>query len=202
MKMVSYSAHAPRANATHLTPHTTLPAADCLQACLLLPAQPHPAQRGEAAEAYRLNGIAPLAADGELLLDLPDTLTTAAQDSAPLSQSAYFRRLAEMFATRGWGHFTHERAHPGVAVLQAADWVEADPEARTGRPSCFFTTGMLANILGQQVGGEIAVYEIECRSNGDTRCRFMIGAPETLLHLHENASEHTSVEALVATLDG
>jgi hypothetical protein len=40
--------------------------------------------RGEAAEAYRLNGIAPLAADGQLLLDLPDALTTtAAQDSAP-----------------------------------------------------------------------------------------------------------------------
>lgn len=39
--------------------------------------------RGEAAESYRLAGIAPLAADGELLLDLPDTLTTAAQDPAP-----------------------------------------------------------------------------------------------------------------------
>ena len=143
-----------------------------------------------------------LRAAGHAAGDVLAGVLAPAQDSAPLSQSAYFRRLAEMFATRGWGHFTHERAHPGVAVLQAADWVEADPEARTGRPSCFFTTGMLANILGQQVGGEIAVYEIECRSNGDTRCRFMIGAPETLLHLHENASEHTSVEALVATLGG
>ena len=41
--------------------------------------------RGEAAEVYRLSGIAPLAADGELLIDLPETLTTtAAQDTAPL----------------------------------------------------------------------------------------------------------------------
>jgi hypothetical protein len=39
--------------------------------------------RGEAAESYRLKGIAPLAADGALLLDLPDALTTAAQDSPP-----------------------------------------------------------------------------------------------------------------------
>lgn len=41
------------------------------------------AVRGNAAEAYRLTGVAPLAVEGELLLDLPDPLETAAQDTAP-----------------------------------------------------------------------------------------------------------------------
>jgi hypothetical protein len=34
--------------------------------------------RGEAADKFRLTGIAPFAADAEIALDLPDTLTTAA----------------------------------------------------------------------------------------------------------------------------
>lgn len=38
--------------------------------------------RGEAAEVYRLKDVAPISADGALLLDLPDTLTVA-QDSLP-----------------------------------------------------------------------------------------------------------------------
>jgi hypothetical protein len=39
--------------------------------------------RGEAAETYRLTAVAPLAADVEIAVDFPDTLTTAAQQTAP-----------------------------------------------------------------------------------------------------------------------
>ena len=148
----------------------------------------------EAAHALRAAGYAA----GDVLAGI----LAAPQDGSALAQAAYFRRLTDLFAARGWGHLSHERAHAGVAVLQAGDWVESDPEFATGRPSCFFTTGMLANILGHAAGGEIAVYEAECRSRGDARCRFMIGAPETLQLLHETAARDASVEALVATLDG
>ena len=147
----------------------------------------------EAAHALRAAGHAA----GNVLAGI----LASPQDNSALAQSAYFRRLADLFANRGWGHFAHERPHPGVAVLQAGDWVEADPEFAAQRPSCFFTTGMLANILGRAAGAEIAVYEVECRSKGDARCRFLIGAPETLQHLHESATEGASVESLVAALD-
>lgn len=116
-------------------------------------------------------------------------------------QASFFRRLAELFATRGWGHLAHQPLHEGIGALDAADWVEANPDAHAARPSCFFTTGMLANLLGRAAGSEIAVLEAECRSRGDARCRFLFGAPDTLHEVYERLRAGDDVDALVAALD-
>jgi predicted hydrocarbon binding protein len=103
---------------------------------------------------------------------------------AQLGEAGFWRRLGELFETRGWGELQQEAVHAGVGALDAADWVEADVESGAERPSCHFTTGLLANLLGQVAGQEIAVLESECRSRGDLRCRFLFGAPETLGAVH------------------
>jgi predicted hydrocarbon binding protein len=126
---------------------------------------------------------------------------TAAHDRlAELDQTVFWRRFAELFSTRGWGHITMAPIHPGVAALDAADWVEADPEAGATRPSCFFTTGLLARVLGHVAGDQVAVLEAECRSCGDARCRFLFGSADALDEVFRQLSEGQPLDASLAAL--
>lgn len=125
-------------------------------------------------------------------------------DSAPavngMSEAAFWRKLSQLLASRGWGTLSHTNLHEGIGALDAADWVEADPEAAASRPSCFFTTGMLANLLGNAAGGAVAVLEVECRSRGDARCRFLFGSSDALQTLYENVGSGASVDTALAEL--
>ncbi len=124
---------------------------------------------------------------------LHTTLVAGDGDAAPAER--FWQRLTQLFQSRGWGVLRHEDAHAGVGALSSPDWVEADAFAGAMRPSCFLTTGLLANLLGRIAGREVAVLEVECRSRGDARCRFLFGSAETLdaVYSHvargENASD-------------
>jgi predicted hydrocarbon binding protein len=117
-----------------------------------------------------------------------------------LNADTFWRRLSQLFSTRGWGALAHSVVHPGVGALETTSWVEAEPDTTT-RPSCFFTTGLLANLLGHAAQSELAVLEVECRSRGDARCRFLFGNPTTLEvlygRLRAGDSIDQSIEALV-----
>jgi predicted hydrocarbon binding protein len=126
---------------------------------------------------------------------------TAAHDRlAELDQSVFWRRFSELFASRGWGHLAMSPVHPGVGVLDATDWVEADPDSGATRPSCFFTTGLLASVLGRIAGEEIAVLEAECRSRGDARCRFLFGSTAALDEVYRQLGEGQPLADSLAAL--
>jgi hypothetical protein len=115
-------------------------------------------------------------------------------------ESAFWRRFGELFERRGWGRIANETVHPGVGALDAFDWVESNPDVGANRPSCFFSAGLLANLIGRICNDEVAVLEVECRSRGDSRCRFLYGAPVTLDtlygHLRTGAPVNESLAAL------
>jgi predicted hydrocarbon binding protein len=117
-----------------------------------------------------------------------------------IGENAFWRKLSTLFSSRGWGTLGHAPAHEGVGSLESADWVEADTQSGATRPSCFFSTGMLANILGNAAGGPIAVLEVECRSQGDARCRFLFGSNEALQTLYERVGTGESIDAALAGL--
>lgn len=117
-----------------------------------------------------------------------------------MSESAFWRRLGELFADRGWGQLTHSAIHPGVGALDSSDWAEADPNSNATRPSCFITTGILANLLGRAAGASIGVLEVECRSRGDLRCRFAFGGREALEALYEGVRAGRDADAALAEL--
>ena len=48
---------------------------------------------------------------------------------------------------------------------------------------------MLADFFGRMSNGLVAVMEVECRSRGDGRCRFLAGAPETLSALYDRMAQ-------------
>lgn len=131
--------------------------------------------------------------------------STSAEEPGPetlrgMGQHTFWRRFSNLFASRGWGTLAQEQLHPGVAELHAADWVEADPQAEAVRPGCFFSTGLLANLLGQVAGEDVAVLEVECRSQGDPRCRFLFGAPAALDALFRHLQDGQDVRTSLASL--
>ena len=95
--------------------------------------------------------------------------------------------LAEFFTDQGWGALT-ARPLGAVLALDAADWAEAGGGS-SEFPSCHVTCGMLADFFGRMSNGLVAVMEVECRSRGDGRCRFLAGAPETLSALYDRMAQ-------------
>ena len=122
------------------------------------------------------------------------------EDDGGVPESRFWRRLTQLFSSHGWGTLTHHAVHPGVGALDAGDWVEAQPEAGEARPSCFFTTGLLANLLGHAAGSDVAVMEVECRSQGDARCRFLFGSADALNALYARVATGDAVDAALSEL--
>lgn len=121
-------------------------------------------------------------------------------EDADVAEATFWRRLHHLFSSRGWGAITHSAVHPGVGALDAADWVEAQPDSAESRPSCFFTTGVLANLLGNAAGADVAVLEVECRSAGAQRCRFLFGSADALNALYSRVSSGSSVDTALSEL--
>ena len=107
--------------------------------------------------------------------------------------------LSQFFSELGWGTLT-ARPLGAVMALDSAEWAEASYEGRGEFPSCHLTCGLLADFFGRLSDGLGAGMEVECRTRGDARCRFLAGAPETLSALYDRMAQGTSyAEALGVT---
>lgn len=102
--------------------------------------------------------------------------------------------LGGFFAEAGWGTLDVTALTDGVLALDARDWAEATPEPSAMAPCCHVTCGMLADVLGRMAGRGVAVMEVQCRSRGDERCRFLAGSPETMGALYERLAAGESYE--------
>jgi predicted hydrocarbon binding protein len=144
-----------------------------------------------AAEALRAAGHA--AGDA-----LHAILATGTGDLDQVPADRFWSQFATLFATRGWGQLRYSEAHPGVGSLEAADWAEAATAEGAQRPSCHFTTGALANVLGKAAGAEVAVMEVECGARGDRRCRFLFGGAEAVFAVYERLSAGDAPDTALA----
>jgi predicted hydrocarbon binding protein len=107
--------------------------------------------------------------------------------------------LGEFFAEQGWGKLSAMPLGDAVLALDSTDWAEALDEPQGQYPSCHLSCGLLADFLGRVSQGSVAVMEVECRSRGDERCRFLAGAPETLGILYDRMAQGSGyLEALSA----
>jgi predicted hydrocarbon binding protein len=129
-----------------------------------------------------------------------DALFTQLEDVTSLTETDFWRKIANLLGARGWGTLSHSDPHEGVGALAANDWVEANPEANASRPSCFFTTGILANLLGNAAGSPISVLEVECRSRGDAHCRFLFGSNDALQAVYDRVGAGRSIETALQEL--
>jgi predicted hydrocarbon binding protein len=120
----------------------------------------------------------------------------AANNPAELDADLLPEALSDFFRTGGWGSVTITPVGTGALAIDSIDWAEAEPgTAQT--PLCFFSAGMLADFLGRISDETIAVMEVECRSKGDARCRFLSATPPILDKVYnEMTAGRTYEEAL------
>ena len=107
--------------------------------------------------------------------------------------------LSRFFESSGWGTVTIEPLGGGALAVDSTDWSEAEPGSAQA-PMCFLSAGMLAGFLGKLSGEPVGVMEVECRSRGDARCRFLSALPERLQAVYEAMTQGRSyADALAAT---
>ncbi len=117
-------------------------------------------------------------------LDRPGDLDTAFLGEA----------LSTHFGELGWGSLHPTPLSAAVLALDSEDWAEATPGNGSQYPSCHITSGLLSDFLGRLAGEPVAVMEVECRTRGDNRCRFLIGAPESLASVYDSMSQGASYQ--------
>jgi len=106
--------------------------------------------------------------------------------------------LSEFFTNGGWGTVSMSPVGTGALALDSSDWAEAEPGTAQA-PMCFFSAGMLADFLGRLSDETVAVMEVECRSRGDERCRFLSATPDVLEKVYNDMTQGRSyAEALGA----
>lgn len=88
------------------------------------------------------------------------------------------------FVAQGWGPVRLSEAAPQVLALDSADWGEAQAGG-SEYPSCHFSCGALADFFTRLAGSRAAVMEVECRTRGEERCRFLVGSPDRLTYTYE-----------------
>jgi bacteriochlorophyll 4-vinyl reductase len=104
--------------------------------------------------------------------------------------------LSDFFQSAGWGRLSVAPVGGAALALDSPDWAEAEPGSAQA-PMCFFSAGMLADLMGRVSGEPVAVMEVECRSRGDSICRFLSASPATLQEVYEKMTAGmTYAEAL------
>jgi predicted hydrocarbon binding protein len=135
----------------------------------------------------------------ELYKDFAEWLAKTRQVDPPAELDMQYlgEVLSEFLQQQGWGKLNVMPLGEAVLALDSTDWAEALDEPQGEYPSCHLSCGLLADFLGRVSQGQVAVMEVECRSRGDERCRFLAGAPETLSILYDRMAQGTGyLEAL------
>lgn len=117
-------------------------------------------------------------------------------DSLPSGEFA--DRASEFLRSAGWGSIeigTLESA----ATIDSSDWAEADPAHPMEFPGCYYSAGLLTDLFGRIIGESVAVMEVECRSMGNDRCRFLIGSVDTMQRVYDAMGEGLTYEQALAT---
>jgi uncharacterized protein len=120
-----------------------------------------------------------------------------APDIDSLTAAEFSVRAPEFFQQTGWGAI-ELGALGAVATVDSTDWAESDPTYPLDFPGCYFTSGVLADFFGRLGGEPLAVMEVECRSMGGDRCRFLVGSGETLQRVYDEMGNGVSYEAAAA----
>ena len=102
-----------------------------------------------------------------------------------LTAEDFGQSVADFFAASGWGTLEFSVGDNGVATIESTDWAESVSADGSELSGCYFTTGVLADFFGRITDAQVSVMEVECRSMGAERCRFIIGTPEKLQEIYD-----------------
>lgn len=112
-------------------------------------------------------------------------------------RDTFWAHLSSLFKEMGWGTVQHQDVHAGVGALVAHDWFEVEPGTT---PTCPFSTGVLAKILGHLAGQDVAVMVVPCDDGTEGCCRFLFGAGPILQQVYSGLREGSELEAALGAL--
>ena len=121
-------------------------------------------------------------------------------EAGELSTGEFGTLASEYFREAGWGSFELATLQEAAAVIDSTDWQEADPAMSLAHPGCHLTTGMLAGFFACVGDAPMAAMEVECRSAGASRCRFLIGAGPVLTYVFEQVELGIGYEEAIALI--
>jgi predicted hydrocarbon binding protein len=117
-----------------------------------------------------------------------------------LGVDEFAARASEFFHDLGWGSLRLGALRDTVATLDSTDWSEAEVAGGLDQPACHLSTGMFADFFGRIADAPLAVMEVECRSAGDARCRFLLGSAEVMERLYESMAQGKAYGAAVEAI--
>jgi predicted hydrocarbon binding protein len=117
-----------------------------------------------------------------------------------MSAPEFQERVAEFFAELGWGTVNLGTLHDSVVTLDSANWAEADPTSALQFPGCYLSAGLLADFFGRVGGAPLVPMEVECRSMGSERCRFLLGSSETMQYVYDAMLRGEAYDASLAQM--
>lgn len=106
-----------------------------------------------------------------------------------MAYSAFQHSAARFFAESGWGTVSMTPIGDTAVAFDSPDWSEADPAAVMPYPACYYSAGMLSDFFGRMADGALGCMEVECRTNGAERCRFLLTSPEVVTHVYQRLTE-------------
>ena len=117
-----------------------------------------------------------------------------------LSAPDFGARVAEFFAELGWGALDVSTLHDSVLALDSSDWAESDPASAMQFPGCYLSAGLLADFLGRVAEAPLVAMEVECRSMGSERCRFLVGSAETMQYVYDAMAQGVTYDQSLAQM--
>ena len=138
-------------------------------------------------------------AGGQAMFDAFSSWLASRGLPAPESLAAddFAERATEFFRDAGWGSI-ELGSLDSVATVDSGDWAEGNPAFPLDFPGCYYTSGVMADFFGRLAGEPVAVMEVECRSMGGDRCRFLVGSGETLQRVYDEMAQGIGYEQAVA----
>lgn len=110
-------------------------------------------------------------------------------DPKELAAPRLAEALTQFFSSCGWGAVEVNPVGEAAFAVDSSNWPEAQPGAGLQYPGCYFTAGLLADFMSRIADASLAAMEVECRSRGDARCRWLVGAPATLTALYQHMAQ-------------
>jgi predicted hydrocarbon binding protein len=102
---------------------------------------------------------------------------------------------SQFFSELGWGDLSVGMLHDAVITLDSSSWAEAEPASAMEFPGCYLSAGLLAEFFGRIAGSQLVSMEVECRSMGSARCRFLLGSAETMQHVYDGMVQGVPYDA-------
>ena len=139
-------------------------------------------------------------AGGPALYDAFAKWLSAHGDPSPesLEASEFSAKATQFFKEAGWGS-VEVGSLQSVATVDSSDWAESDPGHPMEYPGCYYTSGVLADFFTRLAGEPLAVMEVECRSMGGDRCRFLVGSGDQMQRVYDAMSQGIGYQEAVGT---